>query len=163
VFDLPSSGRFRRELLPESKDAEAPAPDIPLYPGAECRTQVGKGTSCFVGFYLTTDSLETVRAFYVGRMGRLGWRRITAEACGQLETYTKHGPDRAVADGNPLPQSAGRGAVSQGRVVVVHLKRQDSATTRIGLVATAADRRQLTAGGRLDERGSRRYGRTSQE
>jgi len=117
LFELPSSGHFREELLPGEGDAEAPAADIPLYPQSRCRIQVGRGTACFVGFYLTTDSVEAVRSFYVRALGRLGWRRVAAGRAGVLETFTKRNEDRTV---------------------VVQLRKQDSATTRIGLVATTS-------------------------
>jgi hypothetical protein len=119
LFDVPSSGRFRKELLPRDGDAEPPAADIPLYPQSHCRMQVGRGTACFVGFYLTTDSVEAVRSFYVRTLGRLGWQRVAAGRPGALETFTKRNQDRSV---------------------VVQLRKQDSMTTRIGLVATASGR-----------------------
>ena len=117
VFELPSAGRFRKQLLPGNGDAEAPAADVPLYPQAVCRTQVGRGTSCFVGFYLTSDSIEAVRAFYVRALGRFGWHRIPVGRPGSLETFTHREEDRTV---------------------VLQLRRQDRTTTRIGLVATTS-------------------------
>ena len=117
LFELPSSGRFRRELLPGDGDAEPPAADIPLYPQSRCRMQVGRGTACFVGFYLTPDSVEAVRSFYVRTLTKLGWQRVAAGRAGFLETFTKRAADRTVA---------------------VQLRKQDSMTTRIGLVATAS-------------------------
>ena len=117
LFELPSSGHFRKELLPGDGDAEPPAADIPLYPQSRCRMQVGRGTACFVGFYLTPDSVEAVRSFYVQTLGKLGWQRVAVGRPGFLETFTKRNQDRSV---------------------VVQLRKQDSATTRIGLVATAS-------------------------
>jgi len=117
VFELPSAGHFRKQLLPRAGEAEAPAADIPLYPQSSCRTQVGQGTACFVGFYLTPDSIEAVRSFYVRVLGKLGWQRVTAGRPGLLETFAKRNEDR---------------------VVVVQLRKQDSVTTRIGLVATTS-------------------------
>ena len=117
VFELPSAGHFRKQLLPGAGDAQAPAADIPLYPQSSCRTQVGQGTACFVGFYLTPDSIEAVRSFYVRVLGKLGWQRVTAGRPGLLETFSKRNEDR---------------------VVVVQLRKQDSKTTRIGLVATTS-------------------------
>ena len=117
MFELPSSGHFRKELLPGAKDAEPPAADIPLYPQSRCRIQVGRGTACFVGFYLTSDSVEAVRSFYVRALGKLGWQRVAAGRPGFLETFAKRNEDRAV---------------------VLQLRKQDSITTRIGLVATTS-------------------------
>jgi hypothetical protein len=117
VFDVPSTGHFKQELLPEAGEAEAPAADIPLYPQSSCRTQVGRGTACFVGFYLTPDSVEAVRSFYVRTLSRLGWERVAADRPGLLETFAKPGEDRTV---------------------VVQLRKQDSVTTRIGLVAMSS-------------------------
>jgi hypothetical protein len=120
VFEVPSSGHFREELFPGTEDVEAPAVDIPVYPLSSCRMQVGKGTACFAGFYLTPDSIEAVRSFYVRVLGQLGWQRVTAGDSPQrdsprlLETFAKRDEDRTV---------------------VVQLRKQDSATTRIGLVA----------------------------
>lgn len=116
LFEMPSSNRFRKEMLPGDGDAEPPAPDIPLYPQSRCRMQVGRGTACFVGFYLTPDSVEAVRSFYVRTLGKLGWQRVAADRPGILETFTKRDQDRSV---------------------VVQLRKQDSMTTRIGLVATS--------------------------
>ena len=113
-FELPSSDNFRKQLLPGSGDAEPPAADIPLYPQSSCRMQVGQGTVCFTGFYLTPDSIEAVRAFYVRVLGQLGWQRVTAGRAGLLETFAKRDEDRTV---------------------LVQLRKQDSVTTRIGLVA----------------------------
>jgi hypothetical protein len=115
VFDVPSSSHFRKELLPAQGDAEAPAADIPLYPQSSCRMQVGRGTACFVGFYLTPDSVEAVRSFYVRALTQLGWERVAAGGAGYLETFTKRKEDRTVA---------------------VQLRKQDAMTTRIGLVVT---------------------------
>jgi hypothetical protein len=117
LFELPSSGRFRKELLPGDGDAEPPAADVPLYPQSRCRMQVGRGTACFIGFYLTPDSVEAVRSFYVRTLGKLGWQRVAPGRPGFLETFTKRNQDRSV---------------------VVQLRKQDSMTTRIGLVATAS-------------------------
>jgi hypothetical protein len=114
LFEVASTARFRKELLPGTQEADAPAEDIPLYPGAGCRTQVGRGTACFVGFYLTPDSVEAVRSFYVQSLGRLGWDRMTPGSRGVVETFAK--PEQA-------------------RTVVVQLRRQDQCLTRIGLVA----------------------------
>jgi hypothetical protein len=114
LLELPSSDHFRRELFPDSGDAQAPAADIPLYPGSSCRTQVGQGSDYFVGFYLTPDGIEAVRAFYVRALGRLGWQRTPSAPPGFLETFAKP---------------------AEGRMVIVQLREQDSATTRIGLVA----------------------------
>jgi len=119
LFEVPSSGHFRKELLPEDGDAEAPAADIPLYPQSRCRMQVGRGTATFIGFYLTSDSVEAVRSFYVRALGKLGWQRVVTGSPGFLETFTKRSADRSV---------------------VVQLRKQDSATTRIGLVATSSGR-----------------------
>ena len=117
LVEVPSSNRFRKELLPGAGDAEPPAADIPLYPQSRCRMQVGHGTACFVGFYLTPDSIEAVRSFYVRALGKLGWQRVTVGDARPLETFTKRREDRAV---------------------VVQLRKQDSTTTRIGLVATTS-------------------------
>ena len=119
VLDVPSSRSFRKQLLPGPQDVEAPARDIPLYPEASCRTQVGRGTACFVGFYLTPDSIEAVRSFYVQELGRLGWERVSAGSPGLLETFTKRDEDR---------------------MVVVQLRKQDPALTRIGVVAMSSGR-----------------------
>ena len=121
LFDVPSTGRFRKELLPEDGDAEPPAADIPLYPQSRCRMQVGRGTACFIGFDLTPDSVEAVRSFYTSALSRLGWQRVVADPPGPVETFTKRNSDRAV---------------------VLQLRRQDSTTTRIGLVATSAVSRE---------------------
>ena len=115
LFEVPSTGRFRKQLLPGDGDAEAPAADIPLYPQSRCRMQVGRGTACFVGFYLTPDSVEAVRSFYVRALSKLGWQRVAGGRAGFLETFTRRSEDRAV---------------------VLQLRKQDSITTRIGLVAT---------------------------
>jgi hypothetical protein len=117
LFDVPSSNHFQKELLPEAGDAEPPAADIPLYPQSSCRLQVGSGTACFVGFYLTPDSVEAVRSFYVRALARLGWQRVAAGSPGFLETFLKRNEDRSV---------------------LLQLRRQDSTTTRIGLVATTS-------------------------
>ncbi len=117
LFEMPSSNHFRRELLPGAGEVEAPAVDIPLYPESRCRVQVGRGTAYFVGFYLTSDSIEAVRSFYVRALARLGWQRVAAGRLGPVETFTKRNSDRAV---------------------VLQLRRQDSTTTRIGLVATTS-------------------------
>jgi hypothetical protein len=117
LFEVPSSGHFRKELLPEDGDAEPPAADIPLYPKSHCRMQVGRGTATFIGFYLTPDSIEAVRTFYVRALAKLGWERVAAGGAGFLETFTKRNKDRTV---------------------VLQLRKQDSTTTRIGLVATTA-------------------------
>jgi len=121
LFELPSSNHFQKQLLPGAGDAEAPAPDIPLYPQSSCRIQVGHGTACFTGFYLTPDGVEAVRSFYVRVLSQFGWQRVTADRQGLLETFAK--PD-------------------EGRTVVVQLREQDSVTTRIGLVATTAGRKK---------------------
>ncbi|MBN2464415.1 hypothetical protein JXD38_02155 [candidate division WOR-3 bacterium] len=123
LFDVPSSEHFRKELLPREGDAEPPARDIPLYPQARCHMQVGRGSACFIGFYLTADSVEAVRSFYVRTLGRLGWERVPAANPGPIETFTKRNTDRAV---------------------VLQLRRQDSTTTRIGLVATTSGRPDYT-------------------
>jgi hypothetical protein len=117
LFEVPSSNHFRKELLPTEDDAEAPASDIPFYPQSRCRMQVGRGTACFIGFYLTPDSVEAVRSFYVRALGRLGWQRVPVDHPGRIETFTKRNKDRAV---------------------VLQLRRQDSTTTRIGLVVTTS-------------------------
>jgi len=117
LLEVPSSGHFRKELLPGDGDAEPPAADIPLYPQSRCRMQVGRGTACFVGFYLTPDGVEAVRSFYVQTLGKLGWQRVAVGRPGFLETFTKRNQDRSV---------------------VVQLRKEDSVTTRIGLVATAS-------------------------
>jgi len=119
LFEVPSSGHFRKELLPDDRDAEPPAADIPLYPQSHCRMQVGRGTTTFIGFYLTSDSVEAVRSFYVRTLGRLGWQRLPADQPGPIETFTKATKDRSV---------------------ILQLRRQDSTTTRIGLVATSSGR-----------------------
>lgn len=119
LFEVPSSGHFRKELLPEDGDAEPPAADIPLYPQSRCRMQVGRGTATFIGFYLTPDSVEAVRSFYVRALGKLGWQRVITGSPGLLETFTKRSEDRSV---------------------IVQLRKQDSTTTRIGLVATSSGR-----------------------
>ncbi|MCX6844656.1 MAG: hypothetical protein NTX53_20525 [candidate division WOR-3 bacterium] len=130
LFQLPSSDHFKRELLPAAKDAEAPAPDIPLYPQSSCRMQVGRGTACFVGFYLTPDSVEAVRSFYVRTLSKLGWQRITT-GDGRRETG-RTGPRSPVSGHSVLETFAKR---NEDRTVVVQLRKQDSVTTRIGLVA----------------------------
>jgi hypothetical protein len=117
MFEVPSTGHFRKELLPTEADAEAPAPDVPLYPKSSCRMQVGRGTTTFIGFYLTSDSVEAVRSFYVRALGRLGWQHVPAGQPGPIETFTKPNKDRSV---------------------ILQLRRQDSTTTRIGLVATSS-------------------------
>ncbi|MBM3330367.1 hypothetical protein FJY68_00790 [candidate division WOR-3 bacterium] len=117
LFEVPSSGRFRKEMLPGEADAEPPAADIPLYPQSSCRMQVGRGTATFIGFYLTPDSVEAVRSFYIRALTRLGWQHLAAGGPGFVETFTKRKDDRSV---------------------VVQLRRQDSVTTRIGLVATTS-------------------------
>jgi len=117
LFEVPSSGHFRKELLPGDGDAEPPAADIPLYPQSHCRMQVGRGTACFVGFYLTRDSVEAVRSFYVRALSKLGWQRVAAGRAGFLETFTRRNEDRTV---------------------ILQLRKQDSITTRIGLVATTS-------------------------
>ena len=117
LLEVPSTGHFRKELLPGDGDAEAPAADIPLYPQSRCRMQVGRGTACFVGFYLTPDSVGAVRSFYVQALGKLGWQRVADGRTGFVETFTKRSQDRAV---------------------VLQLRKQDSITTRIGLVATTS-------------------------
>ena len=119
LLEVPSSSHFRKELLPRDGDAEPPAPDIPLYPQSHCRMQVGRGTATFIGFYLTSDSIEAVRSFYVRALGRLGWQRVVTGSPGFLETFTKRNEDRSV---------------------VVQLRKQDQTTTRIGLVATSSGR-----------------------
>jgi hypothetical protein len=119
LFEVPSSDHFRKELLPTEADAEAPAADIPLYPKSSCRMQVGRGTATFIGFYLTPDSVEAVRSFYVRALGKLGWQRVVTGRPGFLETFTKRNDDRSV---------------------FVQLRKQDPATTRIGLVATSSGR-----------------------
>ena len=125
LFELPSSEHFKKELFPGTGDAEAPAADIPIYPQSSCRMQVGRGTACFVGFYLTPDSVEAVRSFYVRALSRLGWERadgsqLTADGSRLLETFAKGNEDRTV---------------------VVQLRKQDSVTTRIGLVAMGSGSR----------------------
>jgi len=117
LFELPSAGHFRKELLPEAGAAEPPSADIPLYPRSRCRMQVGRGTACFIGFYLTSDSVEAVRSFYVGGLGKLGWQRVSVGGKKPLETFVKR---------------------NESRTVLVQLSRQDSLTTRIGLVATTS-------------------------
>jgi hypothetical protein len=119
VLEVPSTRSFRKQLLPGPQDAEAPARDIPLYPRSRCRTQVGHGTACFIGFYLTPDSIEAVRSFYVRELSQLGWERVTAGSLGLLETFTKRNEDR---------------------MVVVQLRKQDPASTRIGVVAMSSGR-----------------------
>jgi hypothetical protein len=114
LLDMPSSSQFRKQLFPDSADVEAPAGDIPLYPNAACKTQVGLSTACFVGFYLTPDGIEAVRSFYVHVLGRLGWQRIPTDSTGHLETFVKRGEDRTV---------------------MVQLREEDATTTCIGLVA----------------------------
>jgi hypothetical protein len=121
LFELPSSGHFKKELLPGAADAEAPAADIPLYPRSSCRIQVGRGTACFVGFYTTPDSLEAVRSFYVRTLSRLGWERVTEDG------------GRKTEDGRRVLETFAKS--NEDRTVVVQLRKQDSVTTRIGLVA----------------------------
>jgi hypothetical protein len=116
-FEVPSSRSLRHQLMPASEEVSAPAPDIPLYPEAVCRMQVGTGTACFVGFYLTPDSAEAVRAYYVQALARLGWERMTADAAGPVETFTKRNGERTL---------------------LVQLRGEKSGLTRVGLVATAA-------------------------
>ncbi len=133
LFEIPSSAHFKKELLPGTEDAEAPAADIPLYPQSSCRIQVGRGTACFVGFYLTPDSIEAVRSFYVRVLSQLGWERITEDESREsgvenrkLETFAKG---------------------SEGRTVVVQLREQDSVTTRIGLVAMGPQGLEVASSG----------------
>ncbi len=143
LFELPSSAHFRKQLLPGAKDAEAPAADIPLYPQSSCRMQVGQGTVCFVGFYLTSDSLEAVRSFYVRVLSQLGWQRAMPSPLA------------------PLPMGEGKGVrvletfakPNEDRTVVVQLRRQDSVTTRIGLVAMASGGLETKDAGRRREDG----------
>jgi hypothetical protein len=116
LFEVPSASHFRNELLPRERDVEAPARDIPVYPRSRCRAQVGRGTAYFVGFYVTSDSVEAVRSFYVEALGRLGWRRVPGRS-GPVETFAKQ---------------------NEGRAVLLQLREQDSVTTRIGLVAMAS-------------------------
>lgn len=123
LFEVPSSEHFRKELLPREGDAEPPARDIPLYPQSRCRMQVGRGTACFIGFYLTSDSVEAVRSYYVRTLDRLGWQRVSVDQPGPIETFTKPSNDRSV---------------------ILQLRRQDSTTTRIGLVATTSGRSDRT-------------------
>ena len=130
LFELPSSGHFRKELLPDEGDAEPPAPDIPLYPQSRCRMQVGRGTATFIGFYLTPDSVEAVRSFYVQTLSKLGWQRITT-GDGRREMGPT-GPLSPVSGHSVLETFRKR---NDDRTVVVQLMKQDSATTRIGLVA----------------------------
>jgi len=138
LFELPSSGHFKEQLFPEGLGTRSeslggfrscpapPAADIPLYPHSTCRTQVGRGTACFVGFYLTPDSVEAVRSFYVRALSRLGWQRVTAG----LERG--HVPNCRTIRSCPLETFA-KG--NEDRMVIVQLRKQDSVTTRIGLVA----------------------------
>jgi hypothetical protein len=119
LFEVPSSNHFREELLPAAGDVQPPASDIPIYPQSCCRMQVGRGTACFVGFYVTPDSVEAVRSFYVRALGKLGWQRVVTGRPGFLETFTKRNEDRSV---------------------VVQLRKQDPTTTRIGLVAASSGR-----------------------
>ena len=119
LFDLPSASRFREEMFPAMGDARAPAADIPLYPESRCRMQVGRGTAYFVGFYTTPDSSEAVRSFYIRTLGKLGWQRVATRRPGYLETFAKQ---------------------SESRAVLLQLRKQDSNTTRIGLVAMASGR-----------------------
>jgi hypothetical protein len=119
LFELPSAGHFREEMFPETGDEQSPAADIPLYPESRCRMQVGRGTAYFVGFYTTPDSIEAVRSFYVHALGKLGWQRVATERPGYLETFAKRNENRAV---------------------LLQLRKQDSTTTRIGLVAMASGR-----------------------
>ena len=115
LFELPSSDQFKRQLFPDSAEVQAPAADVPLYPGSQCQTQFGLGTACFIGFYLTPDSIEAVRSFYVRALSQLGWQRVRCDLQGPVETFAK-------SNGN--------------RTVVVQLRTQDAITTRIGLIAT---------------------------
>lgn len=117
LFEVPSSNHFRKELLPGDGDAEPPAADIPIYPHSSCRMQVGHGSATFIGFYLTPDSVEAVRSFYVRSLAEFGWQRIAAGSSEFVETFTKRNGDRSI---------------------VLQLRRQDSTTTRIGLVATSS-------------------------
>ncbi|HTW91554.1 MAG TPA: hypothetical protein VMH22_07570 [bacterium] len=123
VFEVPSCNQFRKQLFPGAGDAEAPAVDIPLYPQSSCRMQVGQGTACFIGFYLTPDSIEAVRSYYVLCLKQLGWRRVTA---GEPEVTAGTRPD-SVLETFEKPD--------ENRTVIVQLLKQDSRTTRIGLVA----------------------------
>ena len=113
LFELPSTDRFRKELFPGAGDAESPAPDVPLYPSSTCQMQVGRGTACFVGFYLTPDRPAAVRSYYLRALAQSGWQRV-AGGGEYLETFTR-------------PR--------EGRTVVLQLREHDSAATRIGLVA----------------------------
>ncbi len=119
LFELPSARQFRDELFPRAGAAQAPAADIPFYPGSDCRLQVGQGTACFVGFYLTPDSPEAVMAFYVRSLERLKWQRAAPTAA-HVEAFAKPNDERTL---------------------VVQIRKQDSATTRIGLVAMTEDKR----------------------
>ena len=115
LFELPSSSHFKEQLFPEGMGtAEAPAADIPLYPQSSCRMQVGRGTACFTGFYLTPDGVGS--GPLILRSGP--WSAWLAAGYGRprglLETFAKGNEDRTV---------------------VVQLRKQDSVTTRIGLVA----------------------------
>jgi hypothetical protein len=152
LFEVPSTARFRKELLPGDGDAEAPATDIPLYPQSSCRMQVGQGTACFIGFYLTPDSVEAVRSFYVRALSRLGWQRVTEDGGRRTEdgglrmedvphssSLVPHssllGPQSSVSGQSALETFETR---NEDRTVVVQLRKQDSVTTRIGLVAMAS-------------------------
>ena len=114
LFELASSERFRQQLFPQTADVKPPASDIPIYPKSDCRMQVGHGTDCFVGFYLTPDDPEAVREFYIRTLGRLGWQRVPTREVKPTEAFAKPKEDRTV---------------------IVQLRKQDSTTTRIGLVA----------------------------
>lgn len=142
LLEVPSSEHFRKELLPREGEAEPPARDIPLYPRATVRMQVGQGTACFVGFYLTPDSTEAVRAFYVRALGRLGWQRVSPE-----RRETEDGGRSSVSGLRSCPLET-FDKPAEDRTVVVQLTRQDSLTTRIGLVAMASGGLSTEDGGR---------------
>jgi hypothetical protein len=134
LFELPSSRHFQKQLLPGAGDAEAPAADIPLYPQSTCRLQVGHGTACFTGFYLTPDSVEAVRSFYVRVLSRLGWQRVTADR-GDTMRHENRDTTGFRGENGSVPIFETFAKPNEDRTVVVQLRKQDSVTTRIGLVA----------------------------
>jgi hypothetical protein len=116
ILDMARASQFRRQLLPDSSVVDTPCPDVPLYPGAECRMQVGRSSPSFIGFYLTRDSIEAVRTYYIRELGRRGWRRMVPKQPGALEVFAKE---------------------KESRSVLVNLRRQDDSLTRIGLTVTS--------------------------
>ena len=93
-------------------------------PAAGCRSDTARPVSS--GFYLTPDSIEAVRTFYVRVLGRLGWQRVTVHGDDDLGPQLRSCPLETFAK----PE--------EDRTVIVQLRKQDSVTTRIGLVAMAS-------------------------